>query len=215
MLTFFIPIFVWMTDAAVLADALDKAYPGYFKQDSAFEHVLAAKAAETPDVPAIVLLSMARVESGYKRKTVSAPIRDCSKLKETTGKDCYFGRRIGVWDSDKPGSNWIPAGTVYIMDNGKKKVSTYFCGVTQATAKSWKQCLHLRNLMLAYKSTALQLSRWINHPLCVKARAMRFKCMLRGYGGGKPMILKKGNRYPRKVERRMNEIKRQLPKPIT
>jgi hypothetical protein len=189
-----------------LSAAVETAFPDSFRKSSALEHVIVAMEVATPDTSAELLLGMASVESSYKRTAVSAPVKDCDAYAKRTGKKCYHGRRLGDWTSDRPGADWIPAGTIYYVENKKtgameKKVASYYCGVTQSRALTWKRCLQLRDLKTSYASTVIELSRWRKH--CNHNE----RCMLLGYGGGVKAIRRGTLSYPAKVLRRTNCIR--------
>lgn len=117
-----------------LSGALYKYAQREINSETALEHTIAARLAETSDVPASLLLSMAYSESRYNPYAVSH-VRD--------GK-----RQGGIFKGDKP-----PAGVS----------GPYFCGVTQVMARhSWKKCVEFRDIHLAYQTAAHELTKWIS-----------------------------------------------------
>lgn len=146
--------------------------------DTAMPQVLEAIAAETHEVPAELLLSIVYSESRYDPRATSYVING--------------GRRANV-----PAWAW--------SDTPPKGVSgPYFCGVTQVSAKmSWKRCLQMRDLKVAYAASAAQLSEWLK--VCRKHKN-KLKCALFGYGGGFPAIKKQTLTYPLRVLNRARRI---------
>lgn len=139
-------------------------------KDTAMSHVLAAKAAETPTVPATLLLSMAYSESRYKRRALSR-VED------------------GIRTGGIPNWSYPPSNVT----------GPYFCGVTQVAAQmSWKQCLAFQDIFLAYTTAARELDIWFNDPYC-RNETERMKCALLGYGGGYPAVRAQTSTYPNRV----------------
>jgi len=129
-------VFTAILDYQNRPDDLEKALmataPNYMTPEKARIHVSAAIAAETPEVPADLLLSMAYSESRYNPLTVSR----VSRGKRKTG--------IPKW---KTPPEWVSG--------------PYFCGVTQVAAKhSWKRCLEFRDINLAYRTAVHEISEW-------------------------------------------------------
>lgn len=117
-----------------LSTSLYKYAQREINEETAWEHTIAARIAETKDVPASLLLSMAYSESRYNPYAVSH-VRD--------GK-----RQGGIFKGEKP-----PAGVS----------GPYFCGVTQVMAQhSWKKCTEFRDINLAYQTAVRELTKWIS-----------------------------------------------------
>lgn len=155
-----------------LAEALYKISPEYLNRETAKLHAEAAKLAESSRVSAELLLGMAFFESRYISTATSRVER---------------GKRIGgvpKWD-------YPP----------KHTRGPYFCGVTQADARnSWRRCLELRNINIAYKQTVHELEKWL--AMCKN----NLYCALNGYGGGFPLI-RLGSNYPGRVIYRARLLK--------
>lgn len=115
-----------------LERALMATAPGYMTPEKARLHVSAAMAAETPEMPAELLLSMAYLESRYDPRATSR---------------VFKGKREGgipKWKTPPKGVS-----------------GPYFCGVTQVTAGySWTRCLEFRDIRLAYKTAVHEGIKW-------------------------------------------------------
>lgn len=172
-------VFTVFLDHRHRPDDLEKALiataPNYMTPEKARLHVSAAMAAETPEVPAELLLSMAYSESRYDPRATSRVSR---------------GKRKGGIPKWKTPPEWVSG--------------PYFCGVTQVAAKhSWKRCLELRDIPLAYKTAVHEVTEW--QRACRKNKEL-MKCTLWGYGGGYPAIKKKTSTYPSRVLSRARRI---------
>lgn len=135
MLNLFIKLVVVLLsqDTQRLAEATRTQAYNYLTPTTAFVHVVAAKMAETPEVPAELLLGMAYVESRYSAAA--------------TSRVCDGQRSTGIPTWTTPPSNVS---------------GPYFCGVTQAEAGySWEKCLGLRNIFVGYATTAVELGKWL------------------------------------------------------
>lgn len=165
------------SSAAPLVDAVQAQAPTYLTREQAWLHVFAATMAETKEASAELLLGMARTESNFQSKATS---------RVQNGK-----RTVGVPSWSTPPSS---------------VTGPFFCGVTQATAgTSWERCLELRNIFTAYKTTALELSKW--NKACATTTD-RVQCILFGYGGGYPAIKAKTSTYPARVLYRTRILKK-------
>lgn len=167
------------TETASLAHATRSYAPSYLTREAAIVQVVAAEMAETKDVSAELLLSLAYSESRYNPRATS---RVEKGVRNTT---------LPLWET--------PPKTVS---------GPYFCGVTQADARmSWKKCMELRNIFTAYETTAKELGRWLRVPQCRTADD-RMRCALLGYGGGFPAISAETSTYPARVLGRARALKR-------
>ncbi len=164
----FLSIFI-TPDVDRLSSAI-KSKERSLTDDAALMHVLAAKSAETPTVPATLLLSMAYSESRYDPRAVS-------RVEDGV-------RKGGIPKWKTPPDN---------------VTGPYFCGVTQVAARmSWKRCVEFQDIFLAYETAAHELGEWFNDPYCRKADE-RMRCALFGYGGGYPAIKAQTSTYPSRV----------------
>lgn len=171
MLTIIIQLFsLFITPEVSRLAELIMAKESSVSEDSALNHVFAAKAAETPNVPATLLLSMAYSESRYDPRAVS-------RVEDGVRKG-----GIATWKT--------PPDNV---------TGPYFCGVTQVAAQmSWKRCVEFRDIYLAYATAAKELGVWFNDPYC-RNKSERMRCALFGYGGGYPAIKANSSTYPSRV----------------
>lgn len=111
----------------------------YLNAKEATIQAQAALEAETPDIPAEVLLGIAWVESRYYPTAVSRIEKDS----RVTG--------IPNWKSPPKGTR------------------SFFCGVTQINAgNSWKKCREARDVFLAYRTTVKELTAWMSPRICGK-----------------------------------------------
>lgn len=150
----------------------------HMTQDTAMPHVLEAIAAETHEVPAELLLSIAYSESRYDPRATSY---------------VFGGKRkahVPTW--------------AWALNPPKGVSGPYFCGTTQVAAKmSWKRCLEMRDLKVSYQTSVQTLSEWIK--ICRKSKN-RIRCALFGYGGGFPAIERGTSTYPTRVLNRARRI---------
>lgn len=137
------------------------------------------------------ILGMTDIESTFDPRTVSR-------------LECFSGvchRKLGV-----------------LLAWGPHIKGPYFCGVMQVRAKheckrcsdaqQRKRCDQLREDTSAnYKAGVEILTSFYNDPRCRKRRD-RMYCALLGVGGGYPLIEIGKHRYPGKVERRMQRVKK-------
>lgn len=109
----------------------------------AIAHSAAAVIAETPRLPAELLLGVATVESGFD------PLR-LSWVAEN-------GKRVtGVWPS------------IHEAGGGPR-----FCGALQTMAgDDWALCMKQRELLVAYRTAVRELERWGRHPKVRSTRVL-------------------------------------------
>lgn len=176
-MTSFILILFLIVDVADLGNAAFKVSPGtYLTREGSYEQARAALEASTQEISAEVLLGMAWVESRYSRNAVSRVENGV----RVTG--------IPLWKSP-------PGGT-----------HSFFCGVTQVSAgDSWAECRRFHDLYEAYRTTIIELNRWLSPRICNH----NLNCALTGYSGGFPAI-KIGNHYASTVMWRARLIKNAL-----
>ena len=131
---------------------------------------MAAGVASSERVPAELLLGMTEVESG--------------------GNPCVVSYvRNGVRTRRYSCGERMPAGFS----------RSTFCGLTQAKAHGWRDCLALRSPLLVYRRTVSELEAWLDFSWCRRSRN-RMRCALLGYGGGLAAIERNDvNRYPERV----------------
>lgn len=117
--------------ADALADRVAEVYP---RADDATRAANAreAVAVETSQIPAELLLALARAESGYRANSVSRLV---------AGR-----RQTGPW----PSRHRPPGAT-----------GNFYCGVTQVKGSTWAKCLALRHLAAAYTAAAAELRYWL------------------------------------------------------
>jgi hypothetical protein len=101
---------------------------------TAHEHIEAAEAAATDQVPSELLLGIAFVESRY----------DATAVSRVEGRT----RKTGRYPWNKP-----PAS----LD----RRASLFCGPLQTYAPSWATCMGMRNLKVAYAAAAAELDHWM------------------------------------------------------
>lgn len=186
-----------------LVEATLQNAPRYLTEETALEHVTAAREASdlvsttNPEVTPELLLAMAYIESRYDVRSVSRLV---------TQPDGTKVRKTGLWKSDRRPSN---------------VVGNMYCGITQSKARSWRRCMELRQIDKAYVAAALELKRWNESKLCRKRKGTkRMTCALLGYGGGNAAIRrgegwrKKGaTTYPRRVRARVRQLERPVSHP--
>lgn len=153
--------------------------------EEAAHHVALARAAVAgTDIEVERILGMAQAESSFDRRSVSR-------------LECFDGvchRKLGV-----------------LLAWGPHIKGPYYCGVMQIRAKlSRRRCDALRaDVPGNYVRGVQTLVTFYNDPKCRKKSASaRMYCALLGYGGGYPLIEIGKHRYPGKVERRMQRVKK-------
>lgn len=166
-----------LVNAISLGDATFEASPGtYLTKQGSYEQAQAALEAATQEIPAEVLLAMAWIESRYSSGAIS-------RIEGGV-------RRTGIPLWKTPPSN----------------TRSFFCGVTQVSAgDSWAECRRFSNVTVAYRTTVIELNRWLSPRICNH----KLNCALTGYSGGFPAI-KSGNRYAFTVMWRAKLIKQAL-----
>ncbi len=167
-------VFDFLLQTSTLAEGARAQAPRYLSQVEAQHHATAAKMAESTKVTADLLLAMAFVESRY--------------IPTATSRLEHGVRTTGIpkWSS--------PPDHVS---------GPYFCGVTQVMAGlSWKKCLELRNIAIAYRTAVHELEKWL------KVCRNDINCALAGYGGGFPAIRAGTSTYPTRVLSRARAIRR-------
>ena len=161
-----------------LSHAVAEVAPGYLTPEKALPHVRAALAAQTEQVPAELLLSLVYSESRYDPGATSYLI---------DGKRRAHAPKW-AWAKKPP----------------KGVSGPYFCGVTQVAAKrSWKRCLEMRNIEVAYKVAVREITSWLK---ACKKHKNKMRCALFGYGGGYPAIKRGTSTYPSRVLTRARRI---------
>ncbi len=138
-------------------------------------HIEAAQLAATPAVPLDLLLAIAYIETHHAADSVSVLIN---------------GRRsIGRRSTARP----------------RGRLASIHCGATQATAKTWAECVALRDLGKSYAATVVSLERWLGHTRGNLGRA------LAGYGcGWKASLSGVCRGYPGRVTRVQRMIARRI-----
>jgi hypothetical protein len=135
----------------------------------AIAHVHAASAASTDEVSTELLLGVAFVESQFDPHWVS----------RVEGRKRTYGRYLATTPPKRLAKN-----------------AALYCGVLQTQAKSWDACLAQRDLMVAYRAGAAELTSWL-HDRRVRGDITR---ALAGYGCGNHGVRTgKCNRYPGRV----------------
>jgi hypothetical protein len=142
----------------------------------ALAHVHAATVASTDEVSAELLLAVALVESRFDPHWVS----------RVEGRRRKYGR--------------------YLASSPPKRLDatkSLYCGVLQTRAKSWDACLAQRDLVVAYRAGAAELTSWL-HDKRVRGDVTR---ALAGYGCGNHGVRTgKCNRYQGRVLYQMSRI---------
>jgi hypothetical protein len=135
----------------------------------ALAHVHAAAAASTDEVPTELLLGMAFVESQFDPHWVS----------RVEGRQRKYGRYLATTPPKRLAKN-----------------AALYCGVLQTQATSWDACLSQRDIIVAYRAGAAELTSWL-HDKRVRGDLSR---ALAGYGCGNHGVRTgKCNRYPSRV----------------
>lgn len=156
--------------------------PTLTSEQAAWHVELARAAVAGTNIEVERILGMAQAESSFDQRSVSR--LECS------GDVCQ--RKLGV-----------------LLAWGPHIKGRYFCGVMQIRAgHSRKRCDALRaDVAGNYVRGVQTLLTFYNDPRCRRARD-RMYCALLGYGGGYPLIEIGKHRYPGKVERRMQRVKK-------
>ncbi len=163
-----------MFQAGALGNGTHAVASKYIDSDVAIEHATAAMMAERKGVSAELLLGLAYVESKFNPMTVSR----VSHGKRKTGTP--------TWTTPP-----------------RHVKGPYFCGVTQAIAKrSWKRCVELQDIFVAYDQTASEIAWWLRQ--CKG----KMNCALLGYGGGYASIERGTSPYPGRVLKWAKRIKK-------
>lgn len=163
---------------ATHAELVSAAQANGAKDRSAAEAVvLAAESVATTDFPIELLLGLVDVESDFDSMATSRLV---------DGK-----RQTGSWRS----SSAPPRAT-----------GNYFCGITQATAPTWKRCLELRNPQVAMTALAGELDEWL------RRAGSPFKA-LQGHGCGNAGMTGACRSYAARVFRQARIFR--APKPTT
>lgn len=161
-------------NTSALADGVYAQAPQYVSREQASQHAAEASMAQRPGISAEILLALAFVESRYSPLATSR----VENGKRVTG--------IPKWGTPPNGV-----------------AGPYFCGVTQAQAGfSWKRCQELRDIRIAYQTTAWELHKWMR--VCRND----ITCALTGYGGGFPAIRAKTSTYPARVLSRARALRK-------
>jgi hypothetical protein len=135
----------------------------------AYAHAAAADAAATPSVPAELLLAVAYVETGYDPTSTS---------RVENGVRC-----MGHYPSMRPPADLSPR-------------TSLFCGPLQTQAYSWRHCLAMRRLSVAYTTGAREIGTWLQDRR-VRGNVRR---ALAGYGcGNYGVATGRCNYYPQRV----------------
>lgn len=119
-----------MIQALLLWWSTMRAYPELAPVHAA-ELAAVALDVATAEVPADLVIAIARVESHFDRYSVS--------------RGTPAGRRTGHWTSRHPGRGWT---------------GPYFCGLVQARAATWRRCLELQDLHTGLAAGVGELQRW-------------------------------------------------------
>lgn len=166
-----------LVDVTSFGDAALEVSPGtYLTKESSYKQARAALEASTDEIPAELLLAMAWLESRYSPDAVS-------RIENGI-------RRTGIPPWRTPPRN----------------TRSFFCGVTQVSAgDSWSNCKRFHDVAVAYKTTVVELNRWLSPRICNH----NLTCALTGYSGGFPAI-KVGNPYASAVMRRARLIKKAM-----
>ena len=165
----------------LLATKLHNAVPALSFEDAyAHSHAAIEATLATPGVvDSELLLAMAYIESRYQPTAVSRVI---------AGK-----RQTGVYTST-------------IAPRQLDRRASLFCGPLQTYARSWRECIGMRDLHVAYPTAVGELQRWL------RDRRVRgdMRRALAGYGcGNLGVTTGRCNRYPERVlavERRISSM---------
>lgn len=149
-----------------LALRLSQAFPGIGMAD-AYAHATAAVEAAQPGLPPDLLLAIAYVESRFDPTATSRIEGDV--------------RRTGSYRSRRPPPDLR---------------GSLFCGPLQAYARSWKQCLGLRDLATGYATGVDELARWLEDR---RVRGDIRRALLGHACGNHGVKTGRCNGYPRRV----------------
>jgi hypothetical protein len=149
--------------------------------ERAREHVEAATAAATAQLPAELLLSIAYVESRYDPRALSRI--EC----ETPDPESCV-RKTGVWPkATKP----------------PRARPSWYCGPMQTGGYvPWDECQRMRtDVTYAYSVGVRELTRWLDDRRCARLSTDdRLRCALAGYNGGNAAVVDyQSSRYARWV----------------
>ena len=163
------------------ADVLEQAVTdqaAHLTPEEATVIVAAAREFATEEFPAATLLGLAAVESTYYRDSVS---RRIDGTWDPEARRWVGGtRRMGRWRADT---------------RPPRAVGSFFCGITQVTARTWKACLAMRSYRKALKAAAAHLAYW-------HRRGKTISRALQGYGCGNSGMDGACSGYARRVLKR-------------
>lgn len=143
---------------------------------TALRHARLAVEASTPSVPAEVLIATAWRESRFDPTWVSRRVDGVRVV----------GRYHGATR---------PAGST----------GNLYCGVSAATARTWRRCAELRaDDALAYREAALELERWLADRRC----RGDLTCAVAGYQGGNRALAERRYQSARALLRRADHLRR-------
>ena len=141
----------------------------YIPLAQATAHVAAAQAAATPRVSAELLLAIAFVESRYD-ETATSRVEGAK-------------RKTGRYPSSEAPANLAAHASLY-------------CGPLQTFAASWRDCLAMRELSVAYSAGVAELETWLRDPRVRGSIVLA----LAGHGcGNHGVTTGKCNDYPSRV----------------
>jgi hypothetical protein len=161
-----------------LALRLTQAMPT-IEINNAYAHASAAVDAATPELPADLLLAIAYIESRYDPTSTSRIENEV--------------RRTGRYPSRR---------------RGPEIKGPLFCGPLQTHARTWKQCLAMRDLTTGYSAAVREISSWMRDRR-VRGNITR---ALNGHGCGNHGVnTGKCNNYPRRIFK----FRRKLDRPTT
>jgi len=133
------------------------------------EHVEAAMAVATAQLPADLLLSVAYIESRYDPRALSR--NEC----ETADPESCV-RKTGVW----PRATMPP-----------KAKQSWYCGPMRTGGYvSWAECQRMRtDVAYAYTVGVYEITKWLDDRRCARlADDDRLRCALAGYNGGNAAV---------------------------
>ena len=156
-------------------DALRQMSEHYLTVETAKKQLVAARVAGfTYDVPADLLIGVARVESSYDPSSTSRLVNGV--------------RTTGMWPSRRPGKGFS---------------GPYFCGNLQTMAgMSWRRCLAMRDPAVGYMAGAQEIASWLKRSRGDVALALAGHCCGNaGFEARRHGRATVANRYVRKVRR--------------